>query len=75
MIKHQPSTLISSFKKKLPLYLFLGLCANLLLSPLVLGATGEAFSRSQAYWLGALVLVTFALSLYLFFVMFIPEKF
>jgi K+-transporting ATPase KdpF subunit len=62
-------------RQKLPQYLFWGLCFNLILAPAVFAATGETFTRSQAYWLSALGLVTVALSVYLFFVMFAPEKF
>lgn len=62
-------------RQKLPLYLFLGLCFNLILAPSVFAATSGDLSRTQAYWLGALVLVTIALAIYLFFVMFVPEKF
>ena len=62
-------------RQKLPLYLFLGLCFNLVLAPAVFAATGGEMSRSQTYWLSALGLVTIALAIYLFFVMFVPEKF
>jgi K+-transporting ATPase KdpF subunit len=62
-------------RQKLPLYLFLGLCFNLVLAPAVFAATGNELSRTQAYWLTALGLVTVALAIYLFFVMFVPEKF
>lgn len=62
-------------RQKLPLYLFLGLCFNLILAPAVFAATGRDFSRTQAYWLAALGLVTVALAIYLFFVMFVPERF
>lgn len=62
-------------RQKLPLYLFLGLCFNLVLAPAVFAATGGDLSRSQAYWLSALGLVTVALAIYLFFVMFVPERF
>lgn len=62
-------------RQKLPLYLFLGLCFNLILAPAVFAATGGELSRTQSYWLGALVIVTIALSIYLFFVMFVPERF
>ncbi len=62
-------------RQKLPLYLFLGLCFNLILAPAVFAATGGDLSRTQSYWLGALMLVTLALAIYLFFVMFVPEKF
>jgi K+-transporting ATPase KdpF subunit len=62
-------------RQKLPLYLFLGLCLNLVLAPAVFAATGGDLSRTQAYWLAALGLVTLALAAYLFVVMFVPEKF
>ncbi len=62
-------------RHKLPLYLFLGLCLNLVIAPAVFAATGGDLSRSQAYWLAALGLVTLALTIYLFFVMFVPERF
>ncbi|WP_083468930.1 potassium-transporting ATPase subunit F [Nostoc piscinale] len=60
---------------KLPLYIFLGMCFNLLVAPVVYAATGESFSHVQAWSLGLLGLVTLSLSTYLFFVMFVPEKF
>ena len=62
-------------RKKLPRYIFLGLCFNLVLAPAVFAATGGDLSKVQAYWLAGLGLVTVALSIYLFFVMFVPEKF
>jgi K+-transporting ATPase KdpF subunit len=62
-------------RQKLPLYLFLGMCFNLLVAPVVYAATGEQFSRTQAWSLGLLGLVTLSLGIYLFFVMFLPEKF
>jgi hypothetical protein len=62
-------------KQKLPLYLFLGMCFNLVVAPVVYAATGEHFSRTQTWALGLLGLVTLSLSIYLFFVMFVPEKF
>ncbi len=62
-------------RQKLPLYLFLGLCFNLVLAPAVFAATGGDLSRTQSYWLAALGLVTIALAIYLFFVMFVPERF
>ncbi|OCQ94167.1 ATPase [Nostoc sp. MBR 210] len=60
---------------KLPLYLFLGMCLNIVVAPVVYAATGESFSHFQAWSLGLLGLVTLSLSTYLFFVMFVPEKF
>lgn len=62
-------------RRKLPLYIFLAMCFNLVVAPVVYGATGEQFSRTQAWTLGLLGLVTVSLSIYLFFVMFVPEKF
>lgn len=63
------------YGRKVPRYLLLLLCLNLVIAPAVQGATGHEFSRSQAYALGILGLVTVALSLYLFIVMFQPERF
>ena len=62
-------------RQKLPLYLFLALCFNLIVAPVVYAASGNEFSRTQAWALGLLGLGTLALSVYLFFVMFVPEKF
>ncbi|MEH2068152.1 MAG: potassium-transporting ATPase subunit F [Nostoc sp.] len=62
-------------KQKLPLYLFLAMCFNLIVAPVVYAATSEQLTRSQAWGVGLLGLVTVGLSIYLFFVMFVPEKF
>ncbi|HEY9664040.1 MAG TPA: potassium-transporting ATPase subunit F [Allocoleopsis sp.] len=62
-------------RQKLPLYLFLAFCFNLIVAPVVYAASGNDFSRAQAWALGLLGLGTLALSIYLFFVMFVPEKF
>ncbi len=64
----------TSKKQKLPLYLFIAMCLNLVVAPLVLAAD-QQFSRTQAWALGLLGIVTVALCIYLFFVMFVPEKF
>ncbi|MDF5728443.1 MAG: potassium-transporting ATPase subunit F [Rhizonema sp. PD38] len=62
-------------RHKLPVYLFLAMCFNLVVAPVVYGATDQQFSRTQAWALGLLGLVALSLSIYLFFVMFVPEKF
>ncbi|GAB4345146.1 MAG: hypothetical protein OHK0047_38370 [Leptolyngbyaceae cyanobacterium] len=62
-------------RQKLPLYLFLALCFNLILAPVVYAASGNELSRTQSWALGLLGLGTVALAIYLFFVMFVPEKF
>jgi len=62
-------------KQKLPLYLFLAMCFNLVVAPVVYAATSEQLSKSQAWGVGLLGVVTVGLSIYLFLVMFVPEKF
>lgn len=62
-------------RHKLPLYLLLSLCLNLVIAPLVYAASNTVLSRSQAWALGLLGLGAVAVSIYLFFVMFVPEKF
>lgn len=63
------------YQRKVPRYLFLLLCFNLVIAPAVQAATDHELSRTQAYALGILGLVTVALSIYLFVVMFKPEQF
>lgn len=55
--------------------LFLALCFNLVLAPVVYAATGETLARQSAYAIGVLLLVTLGLSAYLFAVIFQPERF
>ncbi|MCU0532886.1 MAG: potassium-transporting ATPase subunit F [Hydrococcus sp. Prado102] len=62
-------------RQKLPFYLFLALCVNLVLAPGVLAATGGDLSRLQAWAIALLGIVTITLSGYLFVVMFQPERF
>jgi K+-transporting ATPase KdpF subunit len=61
-------------KYQLSLFLFLTLCLALFFSPLVQAATGT-LTRGQSYALTLLGLVTFSLFLYLFVVIFQPERF
>lgn len=67
--------LCESRKQKLPLWLFLGLCFNLILAPMVLAATDGAVTRGNAYALGLLGLITLSLGVYLFVVIVQPERF
>lgn len=62
-------------RKKIPTYLFLAICFNLVLAPLVYAASDNAMSKTQAWSLGLLGLGVVALSGYLFVVMFAPERF
>ena len=66
---------IKLHKRKSTRYLLWSLVINLLLAPAVSATTGGAISREQSYALGLLGIVTTALSIYLFVVIFQPEKF
>jgi hypothetical protein len=61
-------------KKRVPLKLFLFMCANLAIAPAIY-ANNTGISPAQAYAIGLLLLAAFALSVYLFVVMFVPERF
>jgi K+-transporting ATPase KdpF subunit len=68
--------LVRDFRRhKVPLWILLGMGFNLVLAPAVYASTGEQLSRSQAWALGLLALVSLAIAVYLFFVMFQPERF
>lgn len=62
-------------RQKFPLYIFIAMCLNVIVAPVVYAATDEKFSHVQAWSLGLLGLTALALSTYLFFVMFVPERF
>ncbi|ELS32082.1 MULTISPECIES: potassium-transporting ATPase subunit F [Pseudanabaena] len=62
-------------KRKYPIYLFLAFCLNLVAAPAVFAANADSFTRFQAYALGLLGIATVSFSIYLFAVMFQPEKF
>ena len=62
-------------RRKYPTYLLLALCFNLVLASTAFAATGDAYSRPQIYALGLLGIGTVSLSIYLFVVMFQPERF
>lgn len=61
--------------KRTSIYLFLAICFNLVLAPLVYAAANDAMTRSQSWALGLLGLGVVALAGYLFVVMFAPERF
>lgn len=60
---------------KKPAILFLAISLNLLLAPVVQAATSETITRWQAYTVGILLISTIALAVYLFTVIFQPERF
>jgi len=62
-------------KYSTPLKLFLLVCFNLIIAPAIYAASSNGFERSQAYALGILGIATLCFSIYLFIVMFQPEKF
>ena len=62
-------------RQKMPLYAFLLLCLNLVIAPAVYAASTGVLERRQAYALGLLGLLTLGLIIYLFVVVFQPERF
>jgi hypothetical protein len=58
-----------------PLQLFLLICFNLIIAPAIYATGSQSFSQFQAYALGILGIATVSFSIYLFLVMFQPEKF
>ena len=62
-------------RQKMPLYAFLLLCLNLVIAPAVYAASTGVLERRQAYALGLLGLLTLGLIVYLFVVVFQPERF
>lgn len=63
------------YSRKLTRYLLWSFAINLILAPVVSAATGQTISREQSYALGLLGVITGALFIYLFVVIFQPEKF
>lgn len=61
--------------KKIPLYLLSILIGNVIIAPAVYSTTGTILTKGQSYALVLLGLVTFSLFIYLFVVIFQPEKF
>ena len=62
-------------KQQLPLAIFLVLCLNLVIAPVVYAAADGTLERRSAWALGVLGLVTLGLTVYLFVVVFQPERF
>lgn len=63
------------YQRKFSIYFLTILGLNLIVSPLVEASTGGILSRGQSYALGLLGLVTVSLFIYLFVVIFQPERF
>jgi K+-transporting ATPase KdpF subunit len=62
-------------RQKLPLVIFVLLCLNLVIAPAVYAAVDGTLERRQVWALGLLGLVTLGLIVYLFVVVFQPERF
>jgi hypothetical protein len=62
-------------RQRLPLVIFVGLCLNVLVAPCVYAATQANLEPRYAYALGGLGLVTLAIIIYLFDVVFRPERY
>jgi K+-transporting ATPase KdpF subunit len=60
---------------RIPIAIFILLCINVLIAPVVYAAADSALERGNAYALGLLGLVTLGLVVYLFVVVFQPERF
>lgn len=67
--------LATSRRNRVPLSIFLLMCFNVLLAPAVAAATPGESPRWQVYTISLLGLATAALCVYLFVVIFQPEKF
>lgn len=67
--------LISAKRYRIPVTIFLILCFNVLLAPVVAATNPGKASHWQVYTISLLGLVTVALCVYLFVVIFKPENF
>lgn len=62
-------------RQMLPLVIFVLLCLNLVIAPAVYAAVDGTLERRQVWALGLLGLLTLGLTVYLFVVVFQPERF
>jgi K+-transporting ATPase KdpF subunit len=74
-MKNSQFTKLRFYSQKLAVYFLTILGLNLIVSPLVQASTAGVLSRGQSYALGLLGLVTVSLFVYLFVVIFQPERF
>jgi len=75
LLKNLQLSTLAKPKYAVSVKLFCLMLFNLILAPAVYAANAESFTKFQAYALGLLGIATFAFSIYLFVVMFQPEKF
>ncbi|MGJ3249480.1 MAG: K(+)-transporting ATPase subunit F [Elainellaceae cyanobacterium] len=67
--------LLRQRRHRVALGVFAALCLNLAIAPAVLASTNGSIERSTAYAIGILSLVPLGLAIYLFAVIFQPERF
>jgi K+-transporting ATPase KdpF subunit len=65
----------NALRQRLPVWIFLSLGCNLAIAPAVLATSNGTIDRSTAYAIGLLGIVTLGLAIYLFAVIFQPERF
>ncbi|BAZ69244.1 MAG: potassium-transporting ATPase subunit F [Pelatocladus maniniholoensis HA4357-MV3] len=63
------------YQQKLPLIILIALCLNMVIAPVVYAAADGVLERRSAWAIGILGFITLALIVYLFFVVFQPERF
>ncbi|MCV3217175.1 potassium-transporting ATPase subunit F [Plectonema radiosum NIES-515] len=63
------------YKQKLPLVIFIVLCLNLVIAPVIYAAADSNLERRSAWAIGILGFVTLALLIYLSDVIFRPERY
>ncbi len=66
---------LSRFKYQLPIIIFLVMCLNLLIAPVVYANSGGSLDKVSAWAIGILGFTTLMLVVYLFIVIFQPERF
>ncbi|MBD2384228.1 K(+)-transporting ATPase subunit F [Cylindrospermum sp. FACHB-282] len=62
-------------KQQMPIMIFIMLCLNLVIAPVVYASAGGILERRSAWAIGILGLVAVGLVIYLFVVIFQPERF
>lgn len=63
------------YKQKLPLVIFIALCLNLIIAPVVYAAADNSLERRSAWAIGILGFVGLGVVIYLFDVIFRPERY
>ncbi len=66
---------LSRFKYQLPIIIFLVMCLNLLIAPVVYANSGGSLDKVSAWAIGILGFTALMLVVYLFMVIFQPERF